>query len=151
MRDGARDTSDEERDESDDGRDGRHGAIARPTVVLLHTLPDGSHHFDWMIARDDTDSGPLQTWRCPRRVDAMGIGESIMLTPLPDHRRAYLRKEGPLDPKNGIDRGHVKRVQSGTWNDAEPEGTGVVRWGDGKPQALAFQSNDEGIRVTRLA
>ncbi len=76
-------------------------------VVLEHTLPDGSRHFDWMIERPDTAvERRLCTWRTevrPDRSDRFG-GQRI-----DDHRAVYLRFEGEL----GAGRGCVVRVASG--------------------------------------
>lgn len=78
----------------------------RPTVLLRHTLPDGSFHFDWMLARDD--DGPLRTFRLETDISA-GC-EQFVGTSLPDHRRRYLDYEGPISGN----RGRVQRVASGS-------------------------------------
>ena len=76
-----------------------------PTVLLRHSLPDGSHHFDWMLARDD--SGSLLTFRLDEDIS---LGCQRFSGPrLPEHRRRYLEYEGPVSG----DRGRVDRVARG--------------------------------------
>lgn len=91
------------------------------TVVLRHDLPDGSHHFDWLIEPADKvnpdptpspDDRVLITWRCtdwpPQHSRAAFHiqGNVVRLTP---HRRLYLDYEGPISGG----RGAVKRVAQG--------------------------------------
>jgi len=83
--------------------------IRLPTVQLLHTLPDGTFHFDWMIAAAIGAEANLITFRLPRRIDDLAAGEEVLATPLGLHRRAYLEYEGPVSG----DRGFVKRVTRG--------------------------------------
>ena len=74
------------------------------TVVLLHTLPDGSSHYDWMLEQPGQD--PLATFRCtasPHEAEAWTAER------LPDHRRVYLEYEGSVSRN----RGDVRRVASG--------------------------------------
>ncbi len=90
-------------------------------VLLLHELPDGSAHFDWMFdpveranaAIDDAvplhtphdrqvqDERRLVTFRVDTRLDQSapqpGIPITIEATRLPDHRVRYLTYEGPID------------------------------------------------------
>lgn len=74
------------------------------TVLLLHTLPDGSNHVDWL-----TERGPaLAAFRLPRRPDEPGW-ETLDATRLPDHRMLYLDYEGEV--YGG--RGHVRRLAAG--------------------------------------
>lgn len=76
-----------------------------PTVLLRHDLPDGSHHFDWMLARDD--DGPLLTFRLDRDISRdTNPFEGDLLA---DHRRAYLEYEGDISGN----RGSVVRVTKG--------------------------------------
>jgi hypothetical protein len=71
-------------------------------AVLRHEgVPDP--HFDLMF---ETSTGsPLATWRAA----SWPLRTGTPLTPLPDHRRAYLTYEGPLSN----DRGFVRRVETG--------------------------------------
>lgn len=70
-------------------------------VVLHHTGHD-QPHFDLMF---ETAAGsPLATWRSATWPAISN------LTPLADHRRAYLDYEGPVSNN----RGQVRRVAAGT-------------------------------------
>lgn len=82
-----------------------------PTVLLRHTLPDGTSHYDWLLARADRvgdDERALLTFRVADRVDLLRAGASPA-TRLPDHRGLYLAYEGPVSG----DRGSVERVAAG--------------------------------------
>lgn len=84
-----------------------------PTVLLRHELPDGTHHYDWLLAQDAQLSLPLITWRCPSRIDTLQPGESLRIERLPDHRQMYLQYEGQVSG----DRGFVQRERAGVvWN-----------------------------------
>jgi hypothetical protein len=80
---------------------------ARTTTVLLeHTLPDGSAHFDWLIERpDDPREHRTIAFRCATDplADPAWTGDR-----LPDHRAHYLRYEGPVPGG----RGSVRRCWS---------------------------------------
>lgn len=82
---------------------------ALPTVQLLHELPDGSCHLDWLIAQDPRGRDPLVTFRVHRRVDELEPGERLDAERIVDHRPVYLHYEGPVSN----DRGTVKRLASG--------------------------------------
>ncbi len=81
-------------------------------MLLRNDLPDGSQHFDWLLARNDTQ--PLLTFRleCDISLDDRPF-EGERLT---DHRRVYLAYEGPITG----DRGSVTRVAQG-WCDIRTE------------------------------
>lgn len=78
------------------------------TVVLEHTLADGTSHFDWLIERAPGEAR-LLTFRLPVDPSAAPLGLSIEADLLPDHRRLYLSYEGPISG----DRGVVRRVAQG--------------------------------------
>ena len=90
------------------------------TVVLRHDLPDGSHHYDWLIepmgsaaapagdATAESDRRELIAWRLPDAPDT-SAGTSITADRLPPHRRRYLDYEGPISG----DRGRVRRIAQG--------------------------------------
>lgn len=86
-----------------------HAAFPRRTVFLQHILPDGSFHFDWMIARDAAGESPLMTFRLDRPLNNLSVGECLGITQLPDHRPMYLDYEGPVSRN----RGTVARVACG--------------------------------------
>jgi hypothetical protein len=82
--------------------------MSRQFVALLHTLADGSSHFDWMF--EGVPGGALRTFRVAcSPVDAIGRG-AVEAKPLGDHRREYLVFEGPI----AGDRGSVVRVFGAT-------------------------------------
>ena len=82
----------------------------RPTVQLLHKMPDGSSHIDWMIAQDCGDKkGELLTFRLKSRLDKLQIGQSILAEHIANHRWAYLEYEGPISGNRGV----VSRVAEG--------------------------------------
>lgn len=112
-------------------------AAGRPTVQLLHELPDGSQHVDWMIAQDSRGEAPLATFRLPQRLDELLEGEHLRAERLPDHRPLYLRYEGPI----AGGRGRVRRLAEGIVIE-RGDGEIVVRWGDGPPQRLRLSRED---------
>src|SRR5688572_24921081 len=86
------------------------GSTAVPTVLLRHDLPDGSHHFDWMLGTESEGRSPLITFRLSARLDDLAAGQSIRAERIADHRPDYLGYEGAISG----DRGSVTRVRSGT-------------------------------------
>ena len=98
-----------------------------PTVALLHTLPSGAAHIDWLIAPSPAPNPPdskcLLTLRLP--TEAIGpLGPNPgrwIATLIPDHRSRYLTYEGPIGAgADGEDRGRVSRIWSGTIIDRTP-------------------------------
>ncbi len=67
-----------------------------PIVELLHTLPDGSDHVDWMIAQDPDATLPLITFRLSRPLTELKPGGKVIAERIADHRPAYLAYEGPI-------------------------------------------------------
>lgn len=79
-------------------------------IVLLHTLPDGSSHFDWMIERPGiAEEHRLMTFRVDERVDHWESGQLFHGEQLGDHRAHYLQHQGDI----GGGRGVVERVVGG--------------------------------------
>ncbi len=85
------------------------------SVLLEHTLPDGSSHFDWLIDRphnpsptDPNRGNPehrMITFRCT--IDPFDCETHPWTgTRLPDHRARYIDYEGPISG----DRGRVRRL-----------------------------------------
>ncbi len=87
-------------------------ALEHATVILLHQLPDETSHFDWLIARDGPADAPLLTFRVGLRPDDPQI-TAFSAERLPDHRSLYLHFEGPLESKDGVERGSVTRLARG--------------------------------------
>jgi hypothetical protein len=80
--------------------------MPRQFVTLLHTLADGSSHFDWMF--ETQQGGLLRTFRVAcAPLEAVDKG-ALEATPLGDHRREYLVFEGQI----AGNRGSVVRVFS---------------------------------------
>jgi len=77
------------------------------TVILKHSLPDGSWHYDWLIQINQDDAMPLLTFRTGhRRPDELGNFQAERIS---DHRAFYLDYEGPISEG----RGEVIRVAAG--------------------------------------
>lgn len=84
-----------------------HAHTEMPVVVLEHVEPDGSVHWDLLLAPDPR--GDLIGLRCPMRPDHMPPGSRQDVELLASHRRAWLYEEGPLSR----DRGSALRVNAG--------------------------------------
>ena len=95
------------------------------TVVLLHELPDGTSHYDWMI---DAGGEGLMTFRL-RELPRWGETAEFEAQRIADHRREYLAYEGPVPGR----RGTVRREAEGTVEareDSPGRMTVRVRMGD---------------------
>lgn len=89
-------------------------------VLLLHELPDGSSHFDWMIQRARGDGGRerrpragkrcLLSFRVSDRIDEPGVG-AFRGERIADHRFAYLDYEGPVGGRVGGLRAKLRRAR----------------------------------------
>ncbi len=121
--------------------------VSLPTVQLLHELPDGSAHVDWMIAPDATGRTRLVTFRLGGRVDELSPAHGGVLEAerIADHRTVYLDYEGPLTAAPGAsagtaDRGRVRCLRRGRvveWNRGASEWQMTIIWeGDGTRQRL---------------
>lgn len=78
--------------------------------MLLHTLPDGSSHYDWLIELPGrTDEHRLRSFRTDSNPSQWYSGQLFHGEQLPDHRAHYLTYEGPI----GADRGSVERISIG--------------------------------------
>ena len=78
------------------------------TVILLHTLADGSWHWDWFIEKPEDVGGLLVAFRVQGRPDDPACTH-FKAVPLGDHRNVYLDYEGPVSGGRGM----VRRVASG--------------------------------------
>ena len=122
----------------------------RPTVQLLHELPDGSAHVDWMLATDPQGERPLITFRLPGRVDELEAGQAMEAQRIADHRPAYLTYQGPVSGG----RGTVRRLRGGlvrTIDEGEETWSVEVLWeGDGGAQIrqrLRLELRGQSCRV----
>jgi hypothetical protein len=106
------------------------------TVLLGHELPDGSHHIDWMLARDSKNEQPMASFRVAKRLDAMAVDETLEAVRIQDHRPAYLEYEGEVSGN----RGFVRRVCRGVitrWSEVSPGKLELeVHWSAGLQQNL---------------
>ncbi len=122
--------------------------LSWPTVQLLHELPDGTRHVDWMMAQDSRGRLPLITFRLEGRVDELADGERLVARRIDDHRREYLTYEGQISG----DRGTVRRLARGMLRaiDTGPREWSVkVDWagvgaGMGASQTLRLERADAG-------
>lgn len=98
-------------------------------VVLLHELPDGRAHYDWLVEDLCIDGEHrLRAWRMDGIPDREGslLGERIGL-----HRAVYLDYEGDI----GGGRGTVRRLRRGevlTFETGERSVEVAVRWAGGE-------------------
>jgi hypothetical protein len=95
------------------------------TVLLQHTLPDGTFHYDWML-ESPSDQDGLLTFRVDARIDEASCVrfEGVRLRP---HRRAYLDYEGEVSGG----RGEVRRIAAGDceFADSGSRIEGIVNFG----------------------
>ena len=118
-----------------------------PTVLLLHELPDGSSHVDWLIGRDAEGTEPMYSFRLAQRLDAVEPGQTLNCEQIADHRPHYLTYEGEVSG----DRGRVSRLSRGALIAAEDALTPPIsldwqiRWEDqpGDVQHLRLVRYDE--------
>lgn len=124
-----------------------------PTVLLRHTLPDGTHHFDWLLARcdlDEAETSPEVRDVVTLRLDASPNGASANSVfdaqQLPDHRRHYLTHEGEVPPPEpGAPlRGSVERIAAGLWrpsDTSQPLADFLVAFAGQPPRRWSFNGS----------
>jgi hypothetical protein len=98
------------------------------TVLLKHSLPDGTVHWDWLLERESGEAR-VMTFRVhqPWPVMAGPIARPWHAEALEDHRTVYLQYEGPVSGN----RGHVERAASGAvlWHGLDRRSIDLeVRW-----------------------
>jgi len=82
----------------------------RQSVILIHTLPNGQSHFDWLIDQPELQKEHrLLSFRCHFRPDEQSQ-QMQEVEQMPDHRFVYLSYEGPVSNN----RGSVARVAFGS-------------------------------------
>ena len=105
------------------------------STVLLHTLPNGESHFDWLIDQPTIScEHRLLSWRCelnPSAIDHPAKAPLLHFTgeQLPDHRAIYLEYEGPISGN----RGHVQRIAQGDVDTCSQSSKAIemtIRWED---------------------
>ena len=117
------------------------------TVVLQHELPDGTSHYDWLLAVDTKGERPLISFRSQERPDLFDEHRWVNLESRPDHRPDYLHKEGKLEGN----RGTIKRLANGKifmWKEVQNGWNLMVKWGGGSLAEYELVSG-QGILVFR--
>ena len=104
------------------------GTRAVRTVILEHVLPDGSRHWDLLVARDVAQGSPLWSVRCDERPDTAATGTTLALTKTPDHDAKWL--DGSHREVSG-GRGVAERVASGLLVIGMRDAA-IVQWEDGR-------------------
>ena len=112
------------------------------TVVLRHDLPDGSHHYDWMLDLPSVSVDGLVTFRLDQSLLLIENDSEQRLTRIADHRRRYIEYEGPVSN----DRGSVQRIAAGEIKQFDMTSDCNwrlrIRWGDGLCDYRLRQRND---------
>ena len=105
------------------------------TVQLLHVLPDGTDHVDWLLEKTGCKEEDLISLRLKTPLFGVENGGSTNGIRLKDHRRIYLEYEGPISG----DRGFVTRVAAGEilkWECNGDEWWINVQWSSGENQTI---------------
>ncbi len=98
-----------------------------PIVVLAHTLPSGSVHWDVLIARDASGKQPLWSLRCDRRPDCAAVGDRIAAVRTPDHDANWLHaKVRPVSKGRGL----ARRIAVGGLV-VDTSGVAAIQWAGG--------------------
>jgi hypothetical protein len=119
------------------------------TVVLQHDLPDGTTHFDWLLAVDAKAENPLLSFRVTERPDLLNENRWVELDPRPDHRPEYLYLEGELDG----DRGTVTRLGKGNvfiWKEIPHGWNMMIDWGTGLLSEYELIKTEDSLVFRRI-
>ncbi|MGL6225129.1 MAG: DNA polymerase ligase N-terminal domain-containing protein [Thermoguttaceae bacterium] len=88
-------------------------------VLLQHCTSSSAFHWDLLLEQENV----LTAWSLPSDFGSTSA-DLQMIRPLPDHRRLYLDYEGPISGN----RGFVRQIDSGTYEQAKEEGgTELIR------------------------
>jgi hypothetical protein len=118
-----------------------------PTVILDHELPDGTSHFDWLLAVDANGEKPLISFRVKERPDLVSESRWIDLDSRPDHKPEYLQIQGKLEG----DRGVVTRLANGkiiVWKEIQGGWNMMIQWDGGSLTEYELLSG-EGVMAFR--
>lgn len=113
------------------------------SVLLLHTLSDGSEHVDWLSesatapAGDGLDARTLIAYRLPVALDQLPVGATIAAERIADHRQLYLDFEGQISGG----RGQVRRLAHGRIIEVCGTGKAMVHL------MIAWQAGEHSGRV----
>ncbi len=117
-----------------------------PWVILLHELPDGTSHYDWLLQSSPVDrQAPLIAFRVSARPDDPGV-VAFQAERIADHRPVYLSFEGEVSGG----RGRVRRVGQGLAEIQRDDGVFVVSLGEDRTwigQRAAFESPQYAFRL----
>ncbi len=119
------------------------------TVILQHDLPDGTTHFDWLLAVDAESKNPLISFRCTTRPDQINEVKWFDLEKRPDHRPEYLTLEGDIEGG----RGTVTRLASGSiffWKEIESGWNMMVDWDTGGINEFVVTTTHGAIAMRRV-
>ena len=120
-----------------------------PTVVLHHELPDGTSHYDWLLAVDSNGEKPLISFRVAERPDLVNESRWVDLDARPDHRPEYLTNEGRLEG----DRGVLTRLARGKifmWKEIHSGWNMMVKWADGEMTEYEILSGEGVLAFRRI-
>ena len=119
------------------------------TVVLQHDLPDGTTHFDWLLAVEADSERPLISFRTKIRPDQLTEVMWVDLEQRPDHRPEYLTIEGEIDG----DRGTITRLARGNiffWKEIEHGWNMMIEWDGGLITEFIFTTGHGAIAFRRV-
>ena len=122
----------------------------RRISLCRHEIPGTRAHFDLFLGPEgavDPESAVLRTWRLTEDPTEHGPAEWIDITPLDDHRGAYLELQGPTEPRSA--RGLVTPVRAGCCTAKEVADRSLVlevEWDDGSRDQLEINVN----RIRRI-
>ncbi len=112
---------------------------SRAWVLLRHTLPDGSWHYDWML--ETRPGGPLTTFRVQHRPDALET-RWFEAHRIADHRREYLTYEGAV----AGNRGEVQQVSQGSVLEWHESAAGVTCSIESSGRILQWTGRSTGLQ-----
>ncbi len=119
------------------------------TVVLQHDLPDGTSHFDWLLAVDAASEKPLVSFRVDERPDLISESRWVDLDARPDHRPEYLQIEGKIDGE----RGTITRLAFGSvvmWREIQKGWNMMIQWEDGPLVEFEILSGEGVLALRRI-
>lgn len=120
-----------------------------PTVILQHDLPDGTSHFDWLLAVDADGEKPLISFRVQERPDLVNESRWVDLDSRPDHKPEYLQIQGKLEG----DRGVVTRLANGkifVWKEIQGGWNMMVQWDGGILNEYELLSGEGVLAFRRI-
>ena len=120
-----------------------------PTVILQHDLPDGTSHFDWLLAVDSNGEKPLISFRVQERPDLVNESRWVDLDSRPDHKPEYLQIQGKLEGNRGV----VTRLANGKifmWKEIQGGWNIMVQWDGGILNEYELLSGEGVLAFRRI-